>query len=112
MIHRSFLGYCLCASSVAEVTLLLQAAPGPKYKAAFATAGACPGAGRGRRAARLRGRRTQGRRCRLRAHAAAGRAGQRPQEPALAKAGDRHAMLSPQLLKLLRAWWREGRRLV
>ena len=23
---------------------------------------------------------------------------------------DRHAMLSPQLLKLLRAWWREGRR--
>src|SRR5258705_3166114 len=28
--------------SVAEVTLLLQAAPGPKYKAALATAGACP----------------------------------------------------------------------
>ena len=26
--------------SVEEVTLLLQAAPGPKYKAAFATAGA------------------------------------------------------------------------
>src|SRR5271168_4252723 len=24
---------------------------------------------------------------------------------------DRHAMLSPQLLKVLRAWWREGRRL-
>jgi len=24
---------------------------------------------------------------------------------------DRHAMLSPQLLGLLRAWWREGRRL-
>ena len=24
---------------------------------------------------------------------------------------DRHAMLSPQLLELLRAWWREGRRL-
>jgi integrase/recombinase XerD len=23
---------------------------------------------------------------------------------------DRHAMLSPQLLELLRAWWREGRR--
>jgi hypothetical protein len=32
--------------SVEEVTLLLQAAPGPKYKAAFATAGACPRAGR------------------------------------------------------------------
>jgi len=26
----------------------------------------------------------------------------------LAKAGDRHAMLSPQLLELLRVWWREG----
>ena len=34
----------------------------------------------------------------------------RAQEPALAKAGDRLAMLSPQLLELLRAWWREGRR--
>ena len=97
--------------SVEEVTLLLQAAPGPKYKAAFATAGACPGEGRGRRAARLRGRRAQGRRCRLRAHAAAGGAGQKP---ALAKAGgrkDRQAMLSPQLLAVLRGWWREGRRL-
>ena len=39
--------------SVEEVTLLLQAAPGPKYKAAFATAGACPGEGRGCRAARF-----------------------------------------------------------
>src|SRR5882757_5842483 len=58
--------------SVEEVTLLLQAAPGPKYKAAFATAGACPGEGRGRRAARLRGGRAQGRRYRLRAHAVAG----------------------------------------
>src|SRR6201988_3104887 len=67
--------------SVEEVTLLLQAAPGPKYKAAFGTAGACPGEGRGRRAARLRGRCAQGRRHRLRAHAAARRAGQRPQRP-------------------------------
>ena len=97
--------------SVEEVRLLFAAAPGPKYKAAFATAGACPGEGRGCRTARLRGRRAQGRRCRLQAHAAAGRAGQGAQEPALAKAGDRHAMLSPQLLGLLRAWWREGRRL-
>ena len=55
---------------VEEVTLLLQAAPGPKYKAALATA---YGAG-----LRLRGRRAQGRRYRFRAHAAAGRAGQRP----------------------------------
>jgi integrase/recombinase XerD len=57
--------------SVEAVTRLLRAASGPKYKAAFATAGACPGAGR-----------------------------------------DRHAMLSPPLLELLRVWWREGRRLL
>jgi hypothetical protein len=31
--------------SIEEVTLLFAAAPGPKYKAAFATAGACPRAG-------------------------------------------------------------------
>jgi hypothetical protein len=41
--------------SVEEVALLLQAARGPKYKAAFATAGACPGEGRGRRSTGLRG---------------------------------------------------------
>jgi Phage integrase family len=33
-----------------------------------------------------------------------------PYKPAPAKAGDRYAMLSPQLLELLRVWWREGRR--
>ena len=59
---------------VEEVTLLLRVATVPKYKAAFATAGACPGAGRGRRAARFRSGRTQGRRYRLRAHAVADRA--------------------------------------
>ena len=48
--------------SVEEVRLLLQAASAPKYKAAFATAGACPGEGRGRRAARLGSCRAQGRR--------------------------------------------------
>ena len=88
--------------SVEEVTLLLQAESAPKYKAAFATTGACPGEGRGRRAARLGSRRAQGRRYRFRAHAAARRARQGGK--------DRHAMLSPQLLDLLRAWWREGRR--
>jgi hypothetical protein len=67
--------------SVEEVTLLLQSAPGAKYKAALGTAGACPGEGRGRRPARLRGGGAQGRRHRLRAHAVAGRAGQRPQRP-------------------------------
>jgi integrase/recombinase XerD len=96
--------------SVEEVTLLLRVATAPKYKAAFATAGACPGEGRGRWAARLGSGRPQGRRYRFRAHAVTRRARQGPQEPALAKAGDRHAMLSPQLLDLLRAWWREGRR--
>ncbi len=88
--------------SVEEVTLLLRAATAPKYKAAFATAGACPGEGRG--------------------------AGLRVSEVVALKVGDidskrmllrvergkggkdRHAMLSPQLLELLRVWWREGRR--
>jgi len=61
--------------SVEEIALLLQAAPGAKYTAAFATAGACPGGGRGRRFARLRSCRPQGRRHCLRTHAAADRAG-------------------------------------
>jgi integrase/recombinase XerD len=59
--------------SAEEVTQLLQAAPGPKYRAALGTAGACPGEGRGRRAARRRSRCAQSRRHRLRAHVAAGR---------------------------------------
>src|SRR5262249_53519818 len=96
--------------SVEEVTLLLRATTAPKYKAAFATAGACPGEGRGCRAARLGGCRAQGRRCRFQAHAAARRARQGRQEPAPARAGARHAMLWPQLLGLLRVWWRGGRR--
>jgi site-specific recombinase XerD len=54
-----------------EVTLLLEAAPGAKYKAALSTAYGAEGKGR----------------------------------------KDRHALLSPQLLALLRAWWREGRRM-
>src|SRR5439155_13397728 len=88
--------------SVEEVTLLLRATSAPKYKAAFATAGACPGGGRGRRAARLGG-------CRV-------KVGDVDSERMLlrverGKGGkDRHAMLLPQLLKLLRVWWREGRR--
>ena len=46
--------------SVEEVTLL-RAATAPSYKAAFATAGACPGEGRGCWAARLGSGRAQGR---------------------------------------------------
>ena len=64
--------------SVEEVALLLQAPPGLKY---------CRHRVR-RRAARLRGDRAQGRGCRLRARAPAGRA---RQEPAFAKAAGRRA---------------------
>ena len=56
-----------------------------------------------RRAARLRGGRAQGRRCRLRAHAAAGRAGQGSQR-------SHTPCCRRSCSKLLRAWWREGRR--
>ena len=94
--------------SVEEVTLLLQAAPGPKYKAAFATAGACPRAGRrpdpwgaGLRVSEvvaLKVGDVDSERMLLRVEQGKGRK-------------DRQAMLSPQLLGLLRAWWREGRRL-
>src|SRR5215475_6999497 len=103
---------------------------GPHALSAEAAAGACSGAGRAadrgrarprsqvqdraqhrlrRRSARRRGRHAAGRRHRFQADADPCRAGQRPQEPALAKAGDRHAMLSPQLLSLLRAWWLQCR---
>jgi site-specific recombinase XerD len=74
--------------SVEEVALLLQAAPRPKYKAALATA---YGAG-------LRVSEVVASACSYRSSAARA-------------ARDRHAMLSPQLFELLRAWWREGRRL-
>jgi integrase/recombinase XerD len=108
--------------SVEEVTLLLREESGPKYKAAFATAGACPRAGRrpdpwgaGLRVSEVVALKVGD--VRFRAHAAARRARQElpsrkrgAREPAPAKAGDRHAMLSPQLPELLRAWWREGRR--
>lgn len=60
--------------SVEEVTLLLQAAPGPKYKAALATA-----YGAGLRVSEVVA--LKGRRRRFRAHAAARRAGQRAQGP-------------------------------
>src|SRR6516162_8347420 len=94
-----------------QVARLIEAAPGPglKYKTALSIAGACPGEGRGRRSARRRGRHAAGQRHRFQADADPRRDGQRPQEPALAKAGDRHAMLSPQLLLLLRAWWSQCR---
>jgi len=93
--------------SVEEVTLLLRATSAPKYKAAFATAGACPRAdrrpdpwGAGLRASEVVALKlgdVDSERMLLRVER--GKGGK-----------DRHAMLSPQLLKLLRVWWREGRR--
>src|SRR5438045_2082015 len=80
--------------SVEEVTLLLQAAPGPKYKAAFATA---YGAGlRVSEVVALKVGDVDSERMLLRVEQGKGRK-------------DRQAMLSPQLLGLLRGWWREGR---
>jgi integrase/recombinase XerD len=76
--------------SVEEVTLLLQAASAPKYKAAFATA---YGAGlRVSEVVALKVSDIDSERMLLR-----GKGGK-----------DRHAMLSPQLLELLRAWVARG----
>ena len=82
--------------SAEEVALLLEAAPGPKYKAAFATA---YGAGlRVSEVVALKVGDVDSERMLLRVEQGKGHK-------------DRHAMLSPQLLDALRAWWREGRRL-
>src|SRR5215203_663176 len=82
--------------SVEEVALLLQAAPGPKYKAALATA---YGAGlRVSEVVALKVGDVDSERMLLRVER-----GKRRK--------DRNAMLSPQLLELLRDWWRESRRL-
>ena len=79
-----------------EVALLLEAAPGPKYKAALGTA---YGAGlRVSEVVNLKVGDVDSRRMMLRIEQGKGRK-------------DRHALLSPQLLGLLRAWWREGRRM-
>jgi len=76
--------------SVEEITLLLQAAPGPKYKAAFATA---YGAGlRVSEVVALKVGDIDSERMLLRVEQGKGRK-------------DRDAMLSPQLLELLRDWW-------
>jgi integrase len=79
----------------APVLLVLRAATAPKYKAAFATA---YGAGlRVSEVVTLKVGDIDSERMLLRVERGKGRK-------------DRHAMLSPQLLELLRAWWREGRR--
>ena len=78
-----------------EVQALLEAAAGPKAKAAMAVA---YGAGlRVSEVVNLRAGDVDSARMLLRVEQGKGQK-------------DRHAMLSPQLLEILRAWWREGRR--
>ena len=78
-----------------EIQALLDAAPGPKAKAAMAVA---YGAGlRASEVVNLRAGDIDSARMLLRVEQGKGQK-------------DRHAMLSPQLLDILRAWWREGRR--
>jgi len=81
--------------SVEEVGRLLEAAPGPKYKAALGTA---YGAGlRVSEVAALKVDDIDSTRMLIRVEQGKGRK-------------DRNAMLSPQLLELLRIWWHEGKR--
>jgi site-specific recombinase XerD len=80
-----------------EVARFLEAAPGPKYKAALSTA---YGAGlRVSEVVALKVADIDSKRMLLRIEQGKGRK-------------DRHAMLSPQLLELLRDWWRIARPLV
>jgi integrase/recombinase XerD len=81
--------------SVEEVARLLEAAPGIKYRAAL---GVAYGAGlRVSEVAHLRADDIDSKRMLIRIEEGKGRK-------------DRNAMLSPQLLELLRLWWREGKR--
>lgn len=81
--------------SVEEAARLLQAAPGMKYKAAL---GVAYGAGlRVSEVAHLKVDDIDSKRMLIRVEQ--GKGGK-----------DRNAMLSPQLLELLRMWWREGRK--
>jgi len=81
--------------SVEEAARLLEAAPGLKYKAAL---GVAYGAGlRVSEVAHLKVDDVDSTRMLLRVEQGKGRK-------------DRNAMLSPQLLELLRLWWREGKR--
>ena len=81
--------------NVEEVGRLLEMAPGPKYRAALGTA---YGAGlRVSEVANLKVGDIDSTRMLIRVDLGKGRK-------------DRNAMLSPQLLRLLRFWWREGKR--
>jgi integrase/recombinase XerD len=81
--------------STEEVGRLLEMAPGPKYRAALGTA---YGAGlRVSEVATLKVGDIDSTRMLIRVEQGKGRK-------------DRNAMLSPQLLELLRLWWREGKR--
>jgi len=81
--------------SAEEVRRLLESAPGPKHRAALGTA---YGAGlRVSEVAALKVGDIDNTRMLIRVEQGKGRK-------------DRNAMLSPQLLELLRLWWREGKR--
>ncbi len=81
--------------SVDKVAKLLEAAPGIKYRAAL---GVAYGAGlRVSEVAHLKADDIDSKRMLIRIEEGKGRK-------------DRNAMLSPQLLELLRLWWREGKR--
>ena len=81
--------------SIEEAARLLEAAPGIKYKAAL---GVAYGAGlRVSEVAHLKVDDIDSKRMLIRVEQGKGRK-------------DRNAMLSPQLLELLRLWWREGKR--
>ncbi len=81
--------------SVEEVGRLLEMAPGPKHRAALGTA---YGAGlRVSEVAALKVGDIDSKRMLIRVEQGKGRK-------------DRNAMLSSQLLELLRLWWREGKR--
>ena len=81
--------------SIDEAARLLEAAPGIKYKAAL---GVAYGAGlRVSEVAHLKVDDIDSKRMLIRVEQGKGRK-------------DRNAMLSPQLLELLRVWWREGKR--
>lgn len=95
--------------SAEEITRFLRAVPGLRSRAALTAAGACPGEGRGRRAAGVRGRGTQGQRHRQQPDGDPGRTRQGRQGPlryaVAAAAGDPARLLAPGQAGALAVPW-------